>query len=486
MSPRLNRVVTVSRPGLAYVERPPFDPPNPVYEAVEAMLRNLGLDAARAGTPEWNPLGDLVRPGDRVVVKPNLVSSRSLHKRLVEDDLRASSSHGSLLRPVLDYLLKAAGPRGQVRVVDAPIEGCEIDQVAGPLGIFAVIEHLRNQGHDVAFVDLRHFRLAPVFALDDARRFGRSYNLGLLVRRRLAGDPRGYRVVDLGRNSFFALPGAPAPSSLRFHRSHYRTPNPHHTAARHEYSIPRSVLDADIVVHLPKLKTHKKTGTTLTLKSAIGLSNEKYWLPHFAAGDPSRGGDEFDRRQSWRETMTHRLARLPLPGGHSLVARAPPARTDAPPPVIDGAWEGNDTLWRTILDLNRILLFADKNGIVLNEPQRRCFALVDGIVAGEGEGPLGVTPVSTGLLVGGFDPALVDAVATQAMGFEPSAIPLVRSALGGALLPYGDLVQLERVLDGPAPSHRFRPPRSWPSLAHGCTDATAPSASVSPGVPAPL
>ncbi len=463
MSVRTRRVVTVSRPGLSYVDTPPFDPPNPVYEAVEALWRRLGLDLARAGTPEWNPLGDLVAPGDRVVIKPNLVSSRNLHQRVTGMRLAASSTHGSLLRPIVDYALKAAGPRGQVRVVDTPVEGCEVEKVAGPLGIFAMIEHLRRKGHDLEFVDLRHFCVAPVFPIDDVRRSGRSYNLGLLVRRRLSGDPHGYRVVDLARDSFFARDDSPRPSALRFHRSHYKTPLAQHTEQRHAYSLPGTVLRADVVINVPKLKTHKKTAVTLSLKSVIGLSNEKYWLPHFAEGPPSRGGDEFDRPQGWLEVLENKLSRLPLPGDHSLVARAP--RIDAPRKVIDGSWEGNRTLWRTVLDLNRILFFADREGRLRGEPQRRYITVVDGIVAGEGEGPMGAAPVHTGLLIGGFDPSVVDVVATEAMGFAPDLIPLVRESLGGALLPSGIREDIDRVVDGPAPSRRFVPPRSWPSLA---------------------
>jgi uncharacterized protein (DUF362 family) len=462
MSVRSHRVVTISRPGLAYAEGAPFDPPNPVYEAVEAMWVRLGLDAARAGTPEWNPLGDLISPGDRVVIKPNLVSSKNLHENLTGRKLAASSTHGSLLRPILDYAVKAAGSRGQVRVVDAPVEGCEIEKVAGPLGILSVVDQSRRKGHDVDFLDMRHFRVAPVFALDDVRCLGRSWNLGLLVRRRMSGDPNGYRTVDLGRDSFFAREGSPPPATLRFHRSHYTTPLAHHTEQRHEYSMPNTVLEADVVINIPKMKTHKKTAVTLSLKSVIGLSNEKYWLPHFTRGDPSRGGDEFDRAQPFSEALGNKLSRLPLPGDHSLVARAP--KIDSSPDVIDGSWQGNDTLWRTILDLNRILFFADRDGRLRGEPQRRYITIVDGIVAGEGEGPLGATPVNAGVLIGGCDPSLVDVVATETMGFDPARIPLVREALGAALLSTGGLAALERVLDGPPVQRRFLPPRSWPSL----------------------
>ena len=452
------RVAIVSRPGLRYVEPPPFDPPNDVQEAVEALFRELGLDAARTGTPDWNPLGDLIQPGERVVIKPNLVSSKNLHQRIEGQALAASSTHGSLLRVVIDYALRAAGPRGQVRVVDCPVEGCELERVIGPLGIRALIQELQRRGKPIELFDLRPFWVAPYFALDDVRRLGRSFNLGLLIRRRLAGDPRGYRVVDVGRSSFFSSSDAPRASQLRFHRSHYTTPLGHHTTERHEYALAQSVLDADVVINLPKLKTHKKTGVTLSLKSVIGLTSQKYWLPHFTEGDPSRGGDEFDRPQGLLERVDRKLSRFPLPGDHSLVARAP--RLGAPPVVRDGSWEGNDTLWRTILDLNRILFFADRDGRLRGEPQRRYLTIVDGIVAGEGEGPLGATPVSAGLLIGGTDPYLVDRVAAEAMGFDPALIPMITRAAEMFSSPRADVHR-----DGPAPTHRFIAPRSWPSLS---------------------
>lgn len=454
-------VAVVSRPGLSYFDEPPFEANNPVLEAVEALFKAMGLDAGRAGTPEWNPLGDLIRPGDRVIVKPNLVSSRNLHEKIAGKKLQASSTHGSLLLPVLLYALRAAGPKGQVRVVDSPVEGCEIDEVAGPLGVYSAVEHLANKGYPVGFVDLRTFWVEPRLLLDDRRALGRSWNLGLLVKRPLPGDPRGYRTIDLGERSAFAQAGAPPGERLRFHRSHYTTPVPHHTGGRHEYSLPQTVLDADVVINLPKLKTHKKTGVTLSLKSVIGLTNRKYWLPHFTAGHPGVGGDELDRPRTLGERVEDKLSRLPLPLGHSLIARAP--RVGGPPKVIDGSWEGNRTLWRTILDLNRLLLRADRDGVVHDEPVRRYLTIIDGIVAGEGEGPLGATPVDAGLLIGGTDGHLADVVAVRMMGLDPSKIVLYREAERSGLFAAGEP---EVVLDGPRPARAFRPPRSWPSLSN--------------------
>src|SRR5260370_41728195 len=96
------RVVVVSRPKTRYVLSPPFDPPNPVYEMVETALKRVGLDAGRAGTPEWNPLGDPIQPGDRVLIKPNFVTSKNFEEHLRGERLACSPTHASVLLPALD------------------------------------------------------------------------------------------------------------------------------------------------------------------------------------------------------------------------------------------------------------------------------------------------------------------------------------------------------------------------------------------------
>ncbi|HEX2569721.1 MAG TPA: DUF362 domain-containing protein [Polyangia bacterium] len=471
-------VAVISRPGVRYVLDPPFDPPNPVYEMVEASFRALGLDRARAGSPEWNPLGDLIAPGDRVVVKPNFVTSKNFHEHLRGEKLACSSTHGSVLRPILDYALRAAGPRGRVRVVDTPVEGCDLEAVVEGLGVAALLSEYRRRGHDVELLDLRHFRVVPHMALDDVRRVGRSWNLGLLLRERLRGDPLGYQIVDLGERSRFHEVERRG-TLLRFHRSHQRTPVPHHVGGRHEYSIPRTVLDADVVINIPKMKTHKKSGVTLALKSCIGLSNEKYWLPHYTAGTPGDDGDEYPEVPPWAVRVENQLQRFPLPGDHSLIARAPRLGDGRSQGgllhghVMEGSWQGNDTIWRTVLDLNRVLFDADREGRLRDRPQRRYLALVDGIIAGEGEGPLAATPRPAGLLVAGCDPALVDLVCVRAMGLCEHAVPMITQAFVDPPLPGSSPAALSLVMDGPpvasgagqGPGSRFVPPRTWPRLA---------------------
>ena len=444
---------------LTYPETSPFDPPNPVYSAVEAMLARLGLDARRAGSETWNPLGDLVGPGSRVVIKPNLVTSRHFHERLRGDRLLASSTHASVLRPLIDYALRAVGDAGEVRIVDSPVEGCEVEQLLDELGIASLLAWYGAQGRQVSFVDLRRFKMVPRMLFDDLALAGGSLNLGWLQRVELPGDPRGYRVVDLGRDSRFEGNGGRL-KGLCFHRSHRRTPQPHHRPGRHEYSIAQSVLDADLIIGTPKLKTHKKTGVTLAQKSVIGLTDMKYWLPHFRAGAPPEG-DEYEKPLGWMSRLEAALSRLPLPGGHSLVARWP--RAGARPPILDGCWQGNDTLWRTILDLNRIVSHADRSGVMRSVPQRILLHLVDGIMAGEGDGPLNPTPRAEGILVAGFQAWQVDLVATRAMGLPPERLPMIVNAMQGPAPEVACLGPIQGDLyprRGP-----FAAPTGWPDLA---------------------
>ena len=80
-------VAIVQDPELDYCRETPFHPPlnypeypfqdysrvNSVYSAVRMLFLRLGLDKEHYGTEGWNPLGQLISPGDAVVIKPNLV-----------------------------------------------------------------------------------------------------------------------------------------------------------------------------------------------------------------------------------------------------------------------------------------------------------------------------------------------------------------------------------------------------------------------------
>jgi hypothetical protein len=92
--------------------------------------------------------------------------------------------------------------------------------------------------------------------------------------------------------------------------------------------------------------------------------------------------------------------------------------------VRSGNWHGNNTLWRTVLDLNKVVLHYDGAGKALAEP-RRYLSIVDGIVAGEGDGPVVCDARRAGVIVAGRNPVAVDTVCTTLMGVDYEAVPVL-------------------------------------------------------------
>ena len=90
-----------------------------------------------------------------------------------------------------------------------------------------------------------------------------------------------------------------------------------------------------------------------------------------------------------------------------------------------GNWYQNDTIWRSILDINRIMIYADKNGMLQEKPQRRFFTLGDMIVAGESNGPLAPTAKKCGVLLCAENPVAFDRTVIHLMGFRYEMLPVL-------------------------------------------------------------
>src|SRR5207245_4895705 len=91
--------------------------------------------------------------------------------------------------------------------------------------------------------------------------------------------------------------------------------NRHHAHGRHEYLVAGSVAKADVVFSLPKLKTHKKAGITVSLKNLVGINADKNWLPHHTEGHPKNGGDEHpnpDRKHKTERAIVPYFRQLSL------------------------------------------------------------------------------------------------------------------------------------------------------------------------------
>ncbi len=125
--------------------------------------------------------------------------------------------------------------------------------------------------------------------------------------------------------------------------------------------LPNTALGADLLISLPKMKTHHWVGATLSMKNLFGV----------------------------------------VPGG------------------VYG-WPKNVLHWAGIAEC-----IADLHAVF-----PRQFAIVDGVVAMEGNGPIHGVPKEMGILVSGSDPVGVDATCCRIMGIDPFKIEYLRLAAG--------------------------------------------------------
>ena len=402
------------------------EPPNHVYAAVRATLWSLGLDAKNFGSADWNPLGSLTPRGSRIALKPNFI--RHWNPKTETNSGRASVesviTHGAVLRAAADYAFLAAGVEGSVTIAEAPQHDCDFEKIREIAGLD----------------DLARFydeRLGRELEIIDLRRESATYRDAVITERHpLPGDPRGYRMIDLGRSSAFERSGL---DPRRFRGADY-DPGPtteHHRDGKNEYLLSETVLSADLVVNLPKLKTHKKTGVTLALKNLVGINGDKNLLPHHCVGSVEQGGDEYPG-SSWLDATRSRgteVSRTLLKRqmGATIIgwARRVEDALRGNDFIRSGNWYGNRTTWRMCVDLNRCLYYSDAKGedFEAAEPIRKVLTVMDGVVAGEGDGPLAPGNVPLGSVIAATDPVALDLVAVRLMGFDEQNIPKICEAM---------------------------------------------------------
>jgi uncharacterized protein (DUF362 family) len=125
--------------------------------------------------------------------------------------------------------------------------------------------------------------------------------------------------------------------------------------------LPHTVLASDLLVSMPKMKTHHWAGATLSMKNLFGI------VPGGVYG--------------WPKNVLH--------------------------------WAG---IHESIADLHALF--------------PRHFAIVDGIVGMDGNGPIQGRPKPVGVIVSGSDPVAVDATCCRIMQIEPSRIGYLTLAGG--------------------------------------------------------
>ena len=123
--------------------------------------------------------------------------------------------------------------------------------------------------------------------------------------------------------------------------------------------FPRTVVEADLIVSMPKMKTHHWVGFTASMKNLYGT------IPGIKYG--------------WPKNVLHH-AGIP----------------------------------ETVFDISASL--------------PKSIAIVDGIVAMEGDGPIMGTAKPLGLVIVGTNPTAVDATVARLMGLEPERVPYLQLA----------------------------------------------------------
>ncbi len=407
-------------PDEAYPEFPSLavgQSPNPVFALVRGALRDLGLDAGHFGAPEWNPLGDLVKPGGKIVVKPNWVLDRNMGT----GGMDCMITHPSVLRAVLEYVFLAQP--AQVVLGDAPLQGCDFERLMGQGNLRAVVAEFQARGLPLAVKDFRRTVMRESSGLKQVAEELRPES--------------DYVLVDLGSDSLLE------PISMDWKKFRVTVYDPrkmwaHHRPGRHRFLIAREILEADLVVNVPKLKAHKKAGITCCLKNLIGINGNKEYLPHHRKGAVGMG-DNYARRH-WQMTLAESLLDFAnqirwAPRIYRLLERVvwwlmSYAMKKDQSVQIEGSWHGNDTIWRTCLDLNRALLYAGVDGQMREAVQREEISIVDAVIAGQGEGPLAPDPLATGAVFAVRNPAVGDFLGARLLGFDAVKIPLLLHACG--------------------------------------------------------
>jgi len=349
--------------------------------------------------------------GKSVLLKPNWV-----RHELKDSDYLCLRTSDTLLLCILEEVLLLSPSK--VLIADAPVQGCIWDKMITEEFI-QTIETLSNQYN------------IPV-SVKDFRRTVMDVEHGTVSKD--LHPMSDYIVFDLASNSYLEPITTP---DNKFRVTCYdpdRMAEVHHKGL-HQYCIAKDVFDYDVLITIPKLKTHRMAGMTNALKLLVGINGDKDYLPHHRIGSVNEGGDNY-KDTSWLRTMANcftdagnrrrdsKIGRLYSLAGSLLWKYSKPDQAT----MVNAGWYGNDTIWRTVMDINTIALFGDSNGCIHEDQQRRLYTIMDGVVGGQGDGPLHPSPSALGVIAMSDNPYLMDTIAGELYHLNYKRIPLLNEA----------------------------------------------------------
>ena len=372
-------------------------------------------------------------------------------------------THTSVIEAVLEYVALAR-PESVV-IGDSPVQGCDFEMLRRVCGVDEMADRFRDRGMNLSICDFRR-TILPSGELGGER----------------IEEHRGmeqFVLFDLKTESLLE------PLARDAHKFRVTMYNPDlmfrtHGPGRHQYLVAREVVESDVVINLPKLKTHKKACLTGALKNMVGINGHKEYLPHHRKGGSASGGDCYEGSSFFKraaEDLFDAANRSPAGMVQSSLAKLANgmlgcATLEGQDVNLEGSWYGNDTVWRTCLDLHRIVKYGQLDGTLAETPLRQVISITDAIVAGEGEGPLMPTPAPASCLTGSVNPVAAEWVHGRLMGFDPRKIPLVVSSVFKFQSPLADFQPSEILMrcengelsEGgifPIEGRRFIPPKGW-------------------------
>ena len=394
---------------------------NHIFEMIKEGLHILGLDDNRYNSSQWNPLGKYITPGDTVLLKPNLVMDHNPNGGNTD----CLYTHPSVVAAVIEFVLVALEGKGKIIVGDAPMQECNFERLISESGYRDIISCFQQDSGDVEIV-LKDFRELKTDVVDN------------IYHQHVSVDQKGIE-VRLDADSEFWGMDADVFRRLRVTNYDPDMMYKHHNPERCEYYISKDVLDSDVIINLPKPKTHRKAGVTIALKNLVGINARKEYLPHHAVGSKTENGDEY-LNALWLKRVRSQLLdiknRLNSQNKFKTVkiinffirCFSFTSRKIEKDNYREGSWYGNDTISKTIVDLNKIILYADKSGTMKKERQRKYLAIGDMIVSGEGEGPVEPSPKDVGIIAISDDPVAFDSVVATIMGADLEKIPTIKHA----------------------------------------------------------
>ena len=371
-----------------------------------------------------NRLFAKIKPYDVVMIKPNWVlESHQYH----HGEWDYVITHPTLITAVIKKVSEMLRGEGSIVIADAPTTEASFTSIINRYPVDQWEKITKQQGVSLTIVDLR----------DDEW----ETRNGIVVKRKtLPGDPKGKTEVNLleSNSEFYG--------HIKSKRGYYGADydsfetNRAHDGHNNLYSVSRSALEADVFINMPKLKTHKKAGITSCLKNLVGINTYKNYLPHHSGGGPKEKGDQYpvDSIKTQVEGpligfIKHYFLKAQLAAYliSPLTSFGKTIFGDTRKTIRSGNWYGNDTLWRMVLDLNKILFYSNPDGTMKEdkyENRKQYIGIVDAVIAGEGDGPQAPEPVKMNYLLLGINPVAIDFVSARLMGFNPFKIPSIKNA----------------------------------------------------------